>query len=117
MKIELNGEYVVILSTAPNLEVAQSLSRNLVTSGLAACVNIVPGVESIYRWEGKVESGQELLLIIKTVASRQSQIFAALDQQHPYEVPACFVLPVQGGSEKYLQWIAASAGKDCDSLG
>lgn len=71
MKIEVEGKYIVILTTAPNPDVAQKLARELVTRCLVACVNIVPGVESIYRWQGQLESSNELLLVMKTTAAKQ----------------------------------------------
>src|SRR5687768_6428382 len=99
---------VVILSTAPSDEVATKVARALVEPGLAACVNIVPGVRSIYRWQGKLCDDQERLLVIKTRPARVEQAIAAIKQNHTYECPEAIVLPITGGAEAYLGWVAES---------
>jgi periplasmic divalent cation tolerance protein len=108
---------VLILSTAPDRETAQRLARELVERKLAACVNIVPGIESIYHWEGKIHADAELLLLIKTTATLAPETLAALEQLHPYDTPEGIVLPIEGGLKKYLAWIQNSTRQDCDSLG
>lgn len=109
-------KYCVILSTAPDLAVAKELARGLIERRLAACVNLVPGVESIYRWNGKIESSSEVMLVIKTELVKQDETLAALSKMHPYETPEGLVLAVAGGLEKYLGWIGSSLREDCDSL-
>lgn len=96
---------VVLISTAPNLEVAHKVARTLVEERLAACVNLVPGVRSIYRWEGKVQDDAELLLVIKTTPARQEQAIARLREVHPYTCPEAIALPIQGGNPAYLAWL------------
>ncbi|MCA8926195.1 MAG: divalent-cation tolerance protein CutA [Planctomycetes bacterium] len=96
---------VVVLSTAPSPEVAAQVARELVDAELAACVNVVPGVRSIYRWQGKVHDEGELLLVIKTTPALQERLLEKLAQVHPYDVPEGLALPTQGGSPAYLRWI------------
>ncbi len=117
MEITKDCKYCVILSTAPDLEVARKLARRLLEMRLVACVNLLPGVESIYRWQGEIESGNEVMLVIKTELVKQDETLAALSEMHPYETPEGLVLPVVGGLQKYLDWIGSSLREDCDSLG
>ncbi|MBK8178514.1 MAG: divalent-cation tolerance protein CutA [Planctomycetes bacterium] len=95
----------VVLITAPDLETAERLARELVEQRLAACVNGLPGAFSIYRWQGSIERATEVLLIAKTEASRLSEIFAWLERSHPYEVPECIALPAGEISPRYRAWL------------
>jgi periplasmic divalent cation tolerance protein len=99
---------VVALSTVSRAEDAERLARALVEERLAACVNVVPGVVSVYRWKGAVERDEERLLVIKTTAERVEALKAALPAMHPYELPELVVLPVAGGLGPYLDWVGAS---------
>jgi periplasmic divalent cation tolerance protein len=94
-----------LLTTAPDADTAASLARALVGERLAACVNVVPGVRSFYRWEGDVQEDAEVLLIIKTQAARQEEVAARIKALHPYALPEVLVLPVVGGSVSYLDWV------------
>ncbi len=105
---EGGAEAVVILGTAPSEDEARALASDLVGSGLAACVNIVPGIRSIYRWQGRVEDAAEVLLIAKSTRSRSEAVVERLARLHSYDVPEVLVLPVLGGHAPYLEWIAAS---------
>ncbi|HET6900798.1 MAG TPA: divalent-cation tolerance protein CutA [Vicinamibacteria bacterium] len=96
---------VVVLSAIGAQPEAQQIARTLVDERLAACVNIVPGVTSVYRWKGAVEQEPELLLVIKTVAERVDALKARLVELHPYELPEVVVLPIGGGHAPYLAWI------------
>ncbi len=96
---------VVALTTVSDPEEANRLASLLVEQRLAACVNILPGVQSIYRWQGAIETAAELLLLIKTSADLVPQVQAALAAHHSYEVPEFLVLPVQAGAENYLHWL------------
>ena len=98
----------IVLSTAGSEDEARKLARHLVEHQLAACVNIVPGVESIYRWQGKVESSQEWLLLIKTSAERFPAVRDAIRELHSYDLPECIALTIEDGSPDYLQWLADS---------
>ena len=95
----------IVLSTAGSEDEARKIARHLVEHQLAACVNIAPQIESIYRWQGKVESSQEWLLLIKTTAERFPAVRNALLQMHSYELPECIAIGVEDGSAEYLEWI------------
>jgi periplasmic divalent cation tolerance protein len=100
--------HVVVLCTVGGAEDAERIARELVERRLAACVNVVPGLVSIYRWKGRVERDEERLLLIKTRAERFLELKAALVALHPYELPEVLALPVQAGHEPYLDWIDES---------
>lgn len=96
---------LVVLSAAGSENEAQKIATTLVERRLAACVNIVPRIQSIYRWRGKVEKAEEYLLLIKTVKSRKKQVQSAIRELHSYELPECAALEVEGGDEQYLAWL------------
>jgi len=95
----------LVLTTASSAEQSKKIARALVESRLAACVNIIPKIESIYRWESKIEEAQEYLLLIKTTAEAFPAVQEKLQQLHSYDVPECIALPIDEGSEAYLRWI------------
>jgi periplasmic divalent cation tolerance protein len=95
----------IVLTAAGSQEEARRIAQSLVEKQLAACVNIVPQVESVYRWQGKVESANEWLLLIKTLDINFSQVCDEIKKLHSYELPECIKLEVNGGSQEYLQWI------------
>jgi periplasmic divalent cation tolerance protein len=99
---------VVALSTVGTAEDAERIARALVERRLAACVNVVPGVVSVYRWKGAVERDEERLLVIKTRAERLEDLRRALVELHPYEVPELLALPVEAGHGPYLAWLDES---------
>lgn len=99
---------VVVLSTVATPEDAERIARELVERGLAACVSVVPGLVSLYRWKGKVEREEERLLLIKTRGERFPALREALVALHPYEVPEVLALPVAGGHPPYLAWLEES---------
>ena len=98
---------VVVLMTCPNRRTAGELAEQLVAGRLAACVNIIPAVQSIFRWKGKVDRCRELLLIVKTTSRRVKRLRHAVIALHPYEVPELIVLTVTGGHRPYLRWVAS----------
>jgi periplasmic divalent cation tolerance protein len=98
---------LVVLVTAPSAEKAAELARALVDERLAACGNVVPGLRSIYRWEGKVQDDAEALLVLKTTRARFEALRDRVLALHPYQVPEVLALPVEAGSAAYLAWIAA----------
>ena len=100
----------VVLTTASSVDEAKKIANALVEGRLAACVNIVPKIESVYRWVGKVEEAQECLLIIKTTAALIPTLRDSIQQVHSYELPEFLVIAVEDGSEEYLKWIASSVG-------
>jgi periplasmic divalent cation tolerance protein len=97
----------VVLSTFPNEARAAEVGRALVDARLAACVNVIPGVRSIYRWQGAVEDATEVLAVIKTTSERLEALRDRLVELHPYEVPEVLALPVTGGHAGYLAWVAS----------
>jgi periplasmic divalent cation tolerance protein len=99
----------VVLITAPDGQTARQLARALVERRLAACVNLVPGITSIYRWQGAVEESGEVLMIAKTSAEAYPRLEAALSELHPYEVPECIALAPDAVAPKYLAWLGAEA--------
>jgi periplasmic divalent cation tolerance protein len=98
-------ERLLILTTAGTAEEAQTIARQLVERRLAACVNIVPSVHSIYRWQGKVEETDEYLLIIKTALPREAEVQRLIEQLHSYELPESISVAIAGGTAKYLEWL------------
>ncbi|MFZ0537654.1 MAG: divalent-cation tolerance protein CutA [Candidatus Sulfotelmatobacter sp.] len=101
----------IVLTTTGSEAEAQKIARHLVESRMAACVNIIPQITSVYRWQGKVEEACEWLLLIKTTADGFEKIREAIAELHSYELPECVCLTVEDGSAKYLQWIADSVGE------
>ncbi len=99
----------VLLVTAPDAEVGARLARTLVEEHLAACVNLIPGIRSIYRWEGKVQEDGEVLLVIKTRQDRVAALSRRVHELHPYELPELIAVGVVGGSERYLEWLRGEA--------
>ena len=98
----------IVFSTTGSQEEARRIAQQLVEQGLAACVNVLGPIESIYRWQGKVETAGEFLLLIKTTAERFPDVRDALVALHSYEVPECIAIDVADGSAPYLAWLADS---------
>ena len=101
---------LVVLVTVPNAETAEKLAEALVGERLAACVNVLDGVRSIYRWKGAVERDEELLCVCKTTRDGFERLRARVVELHPYELPEVVALPVERGHAPYLDWIKASVG-------
>ncbi len=99
----------MVLSTFPDAEKAAEVARVLVDEQLAACVNLVPAIRSIYRWQGAVHDDAEALAIIKTTAERYPALAARLAALHPYEVPEILALPLADGHPPYLAWLASQS--------
>lgn len=100
---------VLIYTTFPSLEDAKRVGAALVAARLAACVNMFPGMISIYEWKGAREEADEVAMIIKTRSGLADQVMAETKRLHPYEVPALLVLPTEGGSAEYCAWIVSEA--------
>ena len=98
------------LSTFPDRETAQRISNQLVSEKYAACANILPSIESIYRWKGNIESGNETLVFFKLSEDRQSAFQRKLRSLHPYEVPEIISIPISNGLPAYLRWVAENCG-------
>lgn len=102
---------VICLVTVPSHEVATALSRSLVDQRLAACVNIVPSIQSVYRWQEDIAIEEEVLMVIKTDQSRVGDVQEFVEAEHPYEVPEFIVLAPQEVSAAYAQWVSASTAR------
>ena len=102
---------LLALSTFPDRETAQRISNQLVTEKFAACANILPAIESIYRWKDKIETGNETLVFFKLGEDRQSAFQEKLRSLHPYEVPEIIIVPVTTGLPEYLRWVAESCSR------
>jgi periplasmic divalent cation tolerance protein len=98
----------LVLSTCGSIDEARKLARALVEKQLAACVNIVPQIESVYYWKGKVETSTEFLLLIKTTAGAFDELRDVLTELHSYDLPECIEIPIEDGSAAYLAWIGES---------
>ena len=98
-------DVVLVLSTIPDDERAQTLARTLVEEKLAACVSVHAAMTSVYRWNGEIESSAERQLVIKTTRARVAELESRLKALHPYELPEFLVVPVEGGSDEYLRWV------------
>ncbi len=96
---------LLVLSTCPDADTAQRLARALVDARLAACVNVVGPVTSVYRWQGAVDTAGEVLLLIKTASARYPDLGRALRSMHPYEVPEIVAVPVERGLNDYVEWV------------
>lgn len=100
--------YAIVLITVPTRVIARSVARHLIENGLAASVNLVPSIESIYSWEDKIQTDEEILMIVKARAEKvESDLIPAIKSVHPYDVPEIIALPVIAGSQSYLDWIGS----------
>jgi periplasmic divalent cation tolerance protein len=100
--------FVVVLVTTPDLKVGRKLARAALAARLVACVNLIPRIESHYRWQGKVESSLEVLLVMKTTAARLAALGDLVVARHPYDTPEFIVLPINRGNKRYLAWLEDS---------
>jgi periplasmic divalent cation tolerance protein len=105
-----NNTACLVLCTCPDRETAQRLAEELVKARLAACVNVVGDVHSVFRWEGVVQDASEVLMIAKTSSDSYPALEAWLQDSHPYDVPEILMLPVGGGLESYLTWVNKETG-------
>lgn len=103
--MQRDDDVVLIISNAPDQQIAKTISHLLVQEGLAACVNIGASMQSVYRWKGRIAEDQEVPLMIKTVWGRHHEAIKRLVELHPYEVPEAIVVPVLGGHAPYLDWV------------
>ena len=104
-------KHILVLSTCPGSISAKKIAQNLVAEKLAACVNIVPGVQSYFSWVGKVDNANELLLVIKTTADAYEKLEKRIQTLHPYELPEIIAVPIHTGLAGYLDWISANTKK------
>ncbi len=102
------AKFAVVLVTAPDFKTARALAKAALSARLIACANLVRKIESLYWWRGKIESGAEVLLILKTTKSKLAQLEKLVLAKHPYDTPEFIVLPVSAGSQRYLDWLATN---------
>jgi periplasmic divalent cation tolerance protein len=102
------SDFQIVLSTCGDRETAERIAHRLVEQRLAACVNILPGVQSVYRWQGAIQADPEVLMLIKTKAPLIQEVQSTIASLHSYEVPEFLVLPVLGGSDAYMAWLGSS---------
>lgn len=100
---------LVTLCTVPDRDTGERIGKCLVEERLAACVNLIPGLTSIYRWQGKVENTSEVLLVIKTTGARFEAVRKRIKELHPYEVPEIIAVPIAHGDPEYLKWITENS--------
>ena len=103
---------VFVYTTYPSLVEAEAMAKQLVELRLAACVNILPGMISHYRWQGEVERGEEVVMLIKTRASLAEEVRGAVKASHPYETPAILVLPIESVEQTYLAWMMSETDRE-----
>jgi periplasmic divalent cation tolerance protein len=102
--------FVIVLTTFPAAGDAQMIARTLVEERLVACVNILPIMDSVYRWQGTIDESRERQIVMKTTHNRVDELTRRLEELHPYDVPELLVIPVNGGGDRYLAWIGESVG-------
>lgn len=99
------GRFVLVLVTAPNLKTARAIAQAALEARLIACANLVRGIESHYRWQGRLERGREVLMVMKATARRLPALEQLVLARHPYDTPEFLVVPVSAGSTRYLDWV------------
>ena len=104
-------DFAIILTTASAVEEGQSIANTLVEKQLAACVNIIPNISSVYRWEGQIQSESEVLLLIKTTKDLEAKVYREVQKVHSYDTPELITLPITNGSKTYLDWMTNAVGK------
>jgi periplasmic divalent cation tolerance protein len=102
------AKFSLVLVTAPDLKTARTLAKAALQAKLIACANIIPKIESHYWWQGKIESGAEVLLVLKSPRTRLAALEKLILARHPYDTPEFLVLPLIAGNPKYLDWLTAS---------
>ena len=103
------AKFAIVLITAPDLKTARALAKTALQARLIACANLIPKIESHYRWQGKIESGTEVLLVLKTQKSKLTALEKLVLARHPYDTPEFLVLSLSAGSKKYLEWLAQNS--------
>ena len=103
--------FSIILTTVSAVEEGESIANILVEKQLAACINIIPKISSVYRWEGKVHSESEILLLIKTTKDLETEVYREVQNVHPYDTPELITVPITNGSKTYLDWMTNAVDK------
>lgn len=107
-------DVLLVLTNVPDEATAHAIARKVVEGRLAACVNVLPPIRSVYRWEGKVEEANEVSLLIKTTQGRYAELESVIRTAHPYDVPEIIAFPVTAGLPAYLNWVVSETKKDVD---
>ena len=107
--MENTAKHILVITTCPGTISAKKIAQDLVTEKLAACVNIIPGVQSFFSWVGKVDSANEHMLIIKTVSDNYDALERHIKKVHPYELPEIIAVPIEAGLTAYLEWISKNS--------
>jgi periplasmic divalent cation tolerance protein len=105
------GKYAVVLVTAPDVKTARKLARAALAARLIACASLIPKIESHYWWQGKIESGAEVLLVLKATTARLAALEKVIVAEHPYDTPEFVVLPISRGNKRYLDWVKQSVAR------
>jgi periplasmic divalent cation tolerance protein len=108
------ADEIAVFVTADELDLARKIAEELVERRLVACVNIIPGIESIYRWQGAVQRDREVMMIMKTARYKFAEIEALVKQLHTYQLPEIIAVPIDHGSQEYLNWIQESISNNHD---
>ena len=108
MRMKSAAKFAIVFVTAPDLKTARALAKAALQAKLVACANLIPRVESHYWWQGRLESGGEVLLILKTSRTRLAELEKLILAKHPYDTPEFLALPLSAGNRKYLDWLGAS---------
>ena len=108
IKTSDSSQYQLVLCTCPDEEAAINIAENLVAQRLAACVNVLPAVYSVYHWQANVESAKENMIVIKTIQEKYSALETVITSLHPYEVPEIIAINIDSGLPEYLKWIESS---------
>jgi len=104
----MSEQYLIILNTCPDKESAERIAKTLVEKRLAACVNIIPGLTSVYHWQDQIESSEECLLVIKSIQNAYKAVEQAILDIHPYELPEVIAVPLSTGFAPYIAWISSN---------
>jgi periplasmic divalent cation tolerance protein len=105
-QVNSDGNPVLVYTTCPSKEVAKHIAGELVRQQLAACANILPAMEAVFIWQGEVQSEAEVAMLLKTRRGRADRVVSEIERLHPYDTPAILVIPVEGGSQPFIDWIA-----------
>ncbi len=105
-------ETALIYATSPDEPTATSIAKALVSEGLAACVNVIPGMTSVYQWEGAVQTEREFAMIMKAAGPRVKELIERFVALHPYDVPAIVAIPVVAGNDPFVDWVAQQTGQN-----
>ncbi|HVL76054.1 MAG TPA: divalent-cation tolerance protein CutA [Noviherbaspirillum sp.] len=105
---------LLVITNVPDEAIGETIARSVVEQRLAACVNLLPKIRSVYRWQDAIEEAGEHTLLVKTAASRYAELEAAIKALHPYEVPEIIAIPIQAGLPAYLEWVMQETKKNVD---